>query len=152
MFTRGVEGLERVPVEHARVLALYRDGMPLVYEPQFSGDEGLYPLVDTDTEPCGTAAGALEVLARSAAGRLRAARLGGDAAAPDLEGLARASVRGLLDDLYQFAAAVHHGDSDRGHGAAGRAVADAAAALGTYARRAAQDITASHGETREATA
>ncbi|MDT0270858.1 hypothetical protein RM844_31775 [Streptomyces sp. DSM 44915] len=39
-----------IPAEHEKVLALYRDSMPLVWEPQYVGDDMLYPLIEPAEE------------------------------------------------------------------------------------------------------
>ncbi|MFE9065026.1 hypothetical protein [Streptomyces violaceusniger] len=104
--------LVEIPDEHAAVLALYRDRMPVVFEVQECGLPMLYPLIDVDEEPYGTPRpGALENAARSVAGYLKAKRLGNDPAAPDFEWLAVAAIRAYVQDMADFAAAVAHGES-----------------------------------------
>lgn len=104
--------LVEIPDEHAAVLALYRDRMPVVFEVQECGPPMLYALIDVDEEPYGTPRpGALEYSARSVAGALKARRLGKDPAAPDFERLALAAIRAYVEDMADFAAAVAHGES-----------------------------------------
>jgi hypothetical protein len=43
--------LSEVPAGDELVLSRYREAMPLVWEPQFCGDEGLYPLIETEEPP-----------------------------------------------------------------------------------------------------
>lgn len=43
--------LVEIPEEHAAVLALYRERMPVVFEVQEYGQPMLYPLIDVDAEP-----------------------------------------------------------------------------------------------------
>lgn len=103
--------LAEIPDEHAAVLALYRDRMPLAFEVQEYGPPMLYPLIDVDEEPYGTPRpGALENAARSVAGYLKGKRLGNDPAAPDFELLALAAIRAYVQDMADFAAAVAYGD------------------------------------------
>ncbi|MDX3229392.1 hypothetical protein [Streptomyces sp. ME19-01-6] len=99
--------LVEIPDEHAAVLALYRDRMPVVFEVQECGPPMLYPLIDVDEEPYGTPRpGALEYAARRVAAGLKARRLGEDPAAPDFERLALAAIRAYVQDMADFAAAV----------------------------------------------
>lgn len=103
--------LVEIPDEHAAVLALYRDRMPLVFEVQEWGPPMLYPLIDVDEEPYGTPQpGALETSVRRVAGYLKAKRLGGDPITPDFEKLAVAAIRACVADMADFAAAVAYGE------------------------------------------
>lgn len=103
--------LAEIPEEHAAILELYRDRMPLVFEVQEWGQPMLYPLIDVDEEPYGTPRPeALEYSARSVAGALKRRRLGEDVPAPDLERLALAAIQACIADMANFAAAVAHGE------------------------------------------
>ncbi|MFJ5027779.1 hypothetical protein ACIQB5_06720 [Streptomyces sp. NPDC088560] len=103
--------LVEIPDEHAAVLALYRDRMPLVFEVQEWGPPMLYPLIDVDEEPIGTPrAGALETHARRAADYLKAKRLGGDPIVPDFERLAGAAIRAYVEDMGVLAGSLSHDD------------------------------------------
>lgn len=108
------EGGEQVviPEEHEKVLAQYRDSMPLVWEPQGSGDPYLYPLIDEDTEPPGTPrAGEMERSAELVAWKLRHQRLGGELASPpDFEALLMAAARARIADYYEFAHSCEYED------------------------------------------
>lgn len=100
-----------VPPEDEKVLAKYRDSMPLVWEPQYCGapaEMSWFPLVDVDEEPCGTPLpGELEREARNAAGHQRKVRLGEERGfPPGMERLTLAAIRGHLAAVYDFAAAM----------------------------------------------
>jgi hypothetical protein len=104
--------LTEIPAEHAAVLALYRDRMPVVFEVQEFGPPMFYPLIDVDAEPYGTPQpDALERAARRTAATLKARRLGEDPPAADLERLALAAVQAYVEDMAGFAAEVAHGES-----------------------------------------
>lgn len=45
--------LVEIPEEHAAILELYRDRMPVVWEIQETGPHYLYDLIDVDEEPYG---------------------------------------------------------------------------------------------------
>ncbi|MFF0746589.1 hypothetical protein ACFYVL_39990 [Streptomyces sp. NPDC004111] len=107
--------LTEIPAEHAAVLDLYRDRMPLVHEPQFFGDPiQLYPLVIEEPEPLGTPEpGDLETAARRVCGYLEAKRHGRDPAAPDFERLAVAAVRAYVLDSGVFGGSMAHEDGPR---------------------------------------
>jgi hypothetical protein len=111
MYTRKGDDLVEIPADHEKVLAQYRDSMPVVFEVQECGPPMLYPLIDVDEEPYGTPRpGALEYAARQVAGALKAKRLGNDPGAPDFERLALAAIRAYVQDMADFAAAVAYGD------------------------------------------
>lgn len=121
--------LTEIPEEHAAVLALYRDRMPVVFEVQEFGPPMFYPLIDVDEEPYGTPQpDSLEYAARRTAAVLKARRLGEDPPAPDLERLALAAVRAYVTDMAEFAAAVAHGESEAAVSGAARAEARRAGA------------------------
>ncbi|MFF9861098.1 hypothetical protein [Streptomyces tendae] len=104
--------LVEIPEEHAAVLELYRERMPVVWEIQETGPHYFYDLIDVDAEPYGTPRpGALESVARRTAAVLKKRRLGEDPPAPDLERLALEAVRAYVTDMADFAAAVAHGES-----------------------------------------
>ena len=129
--------LVEIPEEHAEILALYRDRMPVVYEVQEFGPPMLYPLIDVDEEPYGTPRpGALEYAARRTAGALKRRRLGEDAPTPDLERLALAAIRAYVADMADFAAAVAYGD---GPAAEQRAAKTEAARTGRKLIKAVED-------------
>ncbi|MFE7229855.1 hypothetical protein ACFVAF_04105 [Streptomyces sp. NPDC057596] len=120
--------LTAIPEEHATVLELYRDRMPLVHEVQECGPPMLYPLVDVDEEPYGTPRpGALEASALRTARALKRRRLGEDVPAPDLERLALTAIHAFVTDMADFAAAVAHDDGPK---AAQRAAKTEAARTG----------------------
>ncbi|MEU1908126.1 hypothetical protein [Streptomyces hygroscopicus] len=136
--------LAEIPDEHAAVLALYRDRMPLVFEVQECGPPMLYPLIDVDEEPYGTPRpGALEYAARRVAGTLKAKRLSEDPAAPDFERLAVAAIRAYVQDMADFAAAVAYGDGAAAeHQAAKAEAARAGRKLTKVVERAVRDAQA----------
>jgi len=97
--------LVEIPEEHAKVLALYRDRMPVVFEVQEFGPPMFYPLIDVDEEPCGTPLpGALETAALRVARALKAQRLGNEVAV-DYRVLAHAAIRAHVADMAEFVAA-----------------------------------------------
>ncbi|MFJ7242382.1 hypothetical protein ACIQWB_35385 [Streptomyces olivaceus] len=103
--------LVEIPEEHAAVLALYRDRMPVVFEVQEFGPPMFYPLIDVDAEPYGTEQpGALENAAARTAAVLKRRRLGEDPPAPDLERLAVAAVRAHVADMADFGAGCAFGE------------------------------------------
>ncbi|MDF2712323.1 MAG: hypothetical protein K0R62_7975 [Nonomuraea muscovyensis] len=105
--------LTEIPAEHAAVLALYRDRMPVVFEVQEFGPPMFYPLIDVDAEPYGTPQpDALENAAARTAAVLKRRRLGEDPPAPDLERLAVAAVRAYVRDMADFGAAIAHGEPE----------------------------------------
>lgn len=97
-----------VPEEHEKVLAQYRDSMPLVWEPQYAGDPHVYPLIDEEAEPFDAPEpGELERAAELMAWKLRHLRLGKEPAEPpDFERLVLAAARAFVDDYYDFASGV----------------------------------------------
>lgn len=98
--------LVEIPEEHAAVLALYRDRMPVVYEVQETGQPMLYALIDVDEEPYGTPRpGTLETAARSVARALKAQRLGNELTPVDYRVLAHAAIRAHVADIAEFTAA-----------------------------------------------
>ncbi|MFI9174865.1 hypothetical protein [Streptomyces lincolnensis] len=104
--------LVEIPEEHAAILELYRDRMPLCYEVQETGQPYLYALIDVDEEPYGTPQpGVLEYAARRVAANMKARRLGKDPAPADFERLAHAAIRAHVADMADFAAAVAHGET-----------------------------------------
>lgn len=112
LFPQEDGSLVEIPEEHAAVLSLYRDRMPVVFEVQECGPPMFYPLIDVDEEPYGTPQpGVLENAARRVAGTLKDQRLGNDPAPADFERLAHAAVRAFVADQADFAAAVAHGES-----------------------------------------
>ncbi|MFI6468746.1 hypothetical protein ACIBL5_00535 [Streptomyces sp. NPDC050516] len=127
--------LTEIPDEHAKVLDLYRDRMPLVYEPQFTGDPiQLYPLIIEEQEPLGTPEpGQLETAARRVADYLENWRLGKDPVKPDFERLAVAAVRAYVEDMGVFAGSLAH---DEGVAAVGKAVSQETARVGRELHRA----------------
>lgn len=103
--------LAEIPDEHARILALYRDRMPVVFEVQECGPPMLYPLIDEDAGMPGH----LEERARRTANVLRAERTGTPTTdVADYEKLAVLAVRANLRTHYDFAAswAIHNGTTD----------------------------------------
>lgn len=105
--------LAEIPAEHAAILELYRDRMPVCFEVQESGAPMLFALIDVDEEPYGTPRpGVLENAALSVARDLKRRRLGEeDAPAPNLERLAHAAVSAYVADMADFAAAVSYGET-----------------------------------------
>jgi hypothetical protein len=103
--------LVEIPEEHAAVLELYRDRMPVVWEIQETGPHYLYALIDVDEEPYGTPQpGALENAARRVAATLKEQRLGKDPAPADFERLALAAIRAHVADMADFGAGCAYGD------------------------------------------
>lgn len=101
-----------IPEEHEKVLALYRDSMPLVWEVQEYGPPMLYALIDEDEEPLGTPPPSkLEDLARRTANTMRRDRLQQETfTPPNLEALMYAAIRARLADYYQSVGAVNFED------------------------------------------
>lgn len=98
--------LVEIPEEHAAILELYRDRMPVCYEVQETGQPMLYALIDVDEEPYGTPQpGALENAARRVAQNLKARRLGNELVAVDYRALAHAAIRAHVADMAEFTAA-----------------------------------------------
>lgn len=104
--------LAEIPDEHAKILDLYRDRMPLVHEPQFSGDPiGLYPLIVEEQEPQGTPEpSALESAARRVADRLECHRRNGETYSVDVERLAVLAMRAHIEHEGVFAGSLSHDD------------------------------------------
>lgn len=103
--------LVEIPAEHAKILELYRDRMPVVWEIQETGPHYLYALIDVDEEPYGTPQpGALETVALRVARTLKAQRLGKDPAPADLERLAHAAIRAHVADMADFGAGCAYGE------------------------------------------
>lgn len=103
--------LAEIPDEHAKILDLYRDRMPLVFEVVETGPPGMHPLVDVDEEPPGTPlSGPFEDAARRVAGYLKAKRLGENRVAPDFERLALSAIRAYVEQSGVFAGSVSHDD------------------------------------------
>lgn len=101
--------LVEIPEEHAAILELYRDRMPLCYEVQETGQPYLYALIDVDEEPYGTPLPSqLETAARRVARELRARRLGDDTVPVDYRALAHAAIRAHVADMAEFVAACSH--------------------------------------------
>lgn len=120
--------LVEIPAEHAAVLELYRDRMPLVHEPQYSGDPFLYPLIDVDEEPAGASTPTeLEDLAFVTARALQKGRHGQNVPAPDLERLAVAAIGAYVEDLAVFAGSCSHDDGPK---AVSRSIREATARAG----------------------
>lgn len=106
--------LTEIPAEHAEILELYRDRMPLVREIQEFGDPMLYDLIDVDPEPWGTPRpGGLELHAARVADYLKAQRHGKDPAKPNFERLAVAAIRAYIEDMGIFAGSLSHDDGAR---------------------------------------
>lgn len=98
--------LVEIPEEHAAVLALYRDRMPVVFEVQEFGPPMFYPLIDVDEEPYGSPQpGTLETAALRVARALKARRLGDDTVPVDFRVLAHASISAHVADIAEFTAA-----------------------------------------------
>jgi hypothetical protein len=98
--------LVEIPEEHAKVLELYRDRMPLCFEVQETGQPYLYALIDVDEEPCGSPLPSqLETAALRVARALRARRLGDDMVAVDYRDVAQGAIRAHVADMAEFAAA-----------------------------------------------
>ena len=126
--------LVEIPDEHAAVLALYRDRMPVVFEVQEWGPPMLYPLIDVDAEPYGTPQpGALERAAAGVARDLKRRRVDSEPCTPDYERLAYAAIRACITDMAELAAAVAHED---GPEAVERAAKDEAARMGRHLTKA----------------
>ncbi|MEV7032718.1 hypothetical protein AB0N99_21195 [Streptomyces sp. NPDC093272] len=103
--------LVEIPAEHAAILELYRDRMPVVWEIQETGPHYLYPLIDVDAEPVGTPEPSrLENATRRAADYLKAQRLGKDPIPPDFEQLAAHAIYAHVTRMAEFGAAVAFGD------------------------------------------
>lgn len=120
--------LSEIPDEHAEILNLYRDRMPLVYEVVETGAPQMWALIDVDEEPYGTPQPeALETAARRVAGYLKAKRLGNDPVAPDFARLATAAIRAHVEDAGVFAGSLAHEDGVR---AVERAVTGETARIG----------------------
>ncbi|MFJ8822397.1 hypothetical protein ACIREE_11505 [Streptomyces sp. NPDC102467] len=103
--------LVEIPEEHAKVLELYRDRMPLVFEVMEWGPPGMHPLIDVNEEPPGTPrSGGFEDVARSTARYLKAKRLGKNPAVPDFERLAVSAIRAHVEHAGTFAGSVSHDD------------------------------------------
>ncbi|SOD63659.1 hypothetical protein SAMN06297387_11212 [Streptomyces zhaozhouensis] len=96
-----------IPAEHEKVLALYRDSMPLVWEPQYVGDDMLYPLIEAEES---------------------------EERAPSLPELERA-VRAFITDAHTFVFEALRGDSAAGRLAA-KDARGAAEAIRTAVERA----------------
>lgn len=106
--------LTEIPDEHAEILNLYRDRMPLVFEVVETGPPMMYALIDVDEEPYGTPRpDALETAARRVAGYLKAQRLGADPIKPDFDRLAVAAIRAHVEDAGVFAGSLAHNDGVR---------------------------------------
>ncbi|WP_405580657.1 hypothetical protein [Streptomyces sp. NBC_01092] len=98
--------LVEIPEEHAAILELYRDRMPVCYEVQETGQPLLYALIDVDEEPYGTPQpGTLETAALRVARALKAQRLGNDLVPVDYRVLAHAAIRAHVADIAEFTAA-----------------------------------------------
>jgi hypothetical protein len=98
--------LVKIPEEHAKILELYRDRMPVCYEVQETGQPMLYALIDVDEEPYGTPQpGTLETATLRVARDLKARRLGNDTVPVDFRVLAHASIRAHVADIAEFTAA-----------------------------------------------
>lgn len=98
--------LVEIPEEHAAILELYRDRMPVCYEVQETGQPMLYALIDVDEEPYGTPRpGGLENAALSVARNLKRRRLGEDLVPVDYRVLAHAAIRAHVADMAEFTAA-----------------------------------------------
>jgi len=98
--------LAEIPEEHAAVLALYRDRMPVVFEVQECGPPMFYPLIDVDEEPYGSPPpGTLETAALRVARALKAIRLGDDTVPVDFRVLAHAAISAHVADIAEFTAA-----------------------------------------------
>lgn len=98
--------LVEIPEEHAAILELYRDRMPVCYEVQETGQPMLYALIDVDEEPYGTPQpGTLETAALRVARALKAQRLGNDLVPVDYRVLAHAAIRAHVADIAEFTAA-----------------------------------------------
>lgn len=120
--------LAEIPPEHAVILDLYRDRMPLVFEVQESGPPMMYALIDVEAEPYGTPQpGQLETAASRVASYLRAQRLGDDPRVPDFERLALAAIRAYVEDLGVFAGSCSHTDGPK---AVERSIKEATARAG----------------------
>ena len=97
--------LVEIPEEHAAILELYRDRMPLCYEVQETGQPYLYALIDVDEEPYGSPRpGALETAALRVARDLKRRRVGEDLVPVDYQPLAHAAIRAHVADMAEFAA------------------------------------------------
>lgn len=96
--------LVEIPEEHAAILELYRDRMPVAFEVQEYNQPMLYPLIDVDAEPpCSPLPGTLETAAQRVAQYLRGKRIGEDPVVPDFERLARAAAYAYIADAARFA-------------------------------------------------
>jgi len=103
--------LAEIPAEHAAILELYRDRMPVVFEVQESGPPMLFALIDVDEEPYGTPrAGVLENAALAVARDLKRRRLGEDLVSVDFGRLAHAAIRAHVADMADFGAGCAYGD------------------------------------------
>lgn len=126
--------LVEIPEEHAKVLELYRDRMPVVLEVQEYGQPALYALIDVDAEPFGAPQlGTLERQALLAAAYLKGKRLGDDPLPPDFERLAVAAIRAYVEDMGVLAGSLSHDDGPR---AVERSVKETTAQAGRKLRKA----------------
>lgn len=120
--------LVEIPEEHAAVLALYRERMPVVFEVQEYGQPMLYPLIDVDAEPpCSPLPSDLEYAAVTVARDLRRRRIGLDAQMPNFERLAYAALRAYVKDIAEFAAVM---SDDETSASSRRAIATDTARVG----------------------
>ncbi|MFI7681429.1 hypothetical protein ACIBWG_02020 [Streptomyces griseoaurantiacus] len=125
--------LVEIPAEHAAVLGLYRDRMPLVHEPQYTGDPLLYPLIDVDEDPDGTSEPTeLEDLAFVVARTLQRKRRGGAVIPPDLERLSVLAIRAHIEDMGVFAGSCSHSE---GPAAVAQGIANETANTGRKLKR-----------------
>ncbi|TGB09789.1 hypothetical protein [Streptomyces sp. MZ04] len=126
--------LTEIPAEHAAILDLYRDRMPLVYEIQEFGDPMMYDLIDVDAEPFDTPEpGELETVAARVARYLKGKRLGKDPVPPDFERLAVAAIRARVEDMGILGGSLAH---DEGPLGVERSVKEATAQAGRSLRKA----------------
>lgn len=126
--------LVEIPEEHAAILELYRDRMPLCFEVQETGQPYLYALIDVDEEPYGTPLpGRLETQARRTADYLKGQRLGKDPIPPDYERLAVDAIGAFVEHMGVFAGSLSHGD---GPAAVEQSIREETAAAGRILRRA----------------
>ena len=133
--------LAEIPAEHAAILELYRDRMPVVFEVQESGAPMLFALIDVDEEPYGTPrAGVLENAALSVARDLKRRRLGEDLVPVDYEKLAHAAIRAHVSDMAEFAASCSYDEpAARRQRYAGQAARRVGAALSKTVERAVRE-------------
>lgn len=103
--------LAEIPDEHAAILDLYRERMPLVFGVLEWGPPGLHDLILPEQEPLGLPdPSALETAARRVAGYFKAKRLGDNPAKPDFERLAVQAIRAYVEHAGVFAGSLSHDD------------------------------------------